>query len=295
MSERNIRDILEDDGHKSGIWKNILREQYSSFKRMNFSTIKTGMIGDDALDVVQIRKSFEGSRPPPTRPQQDSFDAGTLAHLMLLQPELLLDRVAVWKGGARAGNEWDACCLENKEKMIVRERDHRDVQAAVLDFKGHKAVRDILRGHDTELAVLTKEGPIYCKGLIDAVNGDGVGTMVDPKTSRNGLSEHEIKHTIRKFRYVEQMATYRRWYQRETGNEISSVNLLFLSLPPAQIGIAKVRLHADKLEQAEDRMVSHFQRLEECLAKDAWPTFYAEYDIHCEMWELDDVNVEGAE
>lgn len=295
MSERNIRDVLENDGHKSGIVTHMPRAVYDSLKRMNFSTAKTGLVGVEDVDASVVKENYEGRRMPVSQDLQDSYDRGTLMHLILLQPEEIAGRVAVWAGKNRSGHEWDAFEQENAGKLIVRQSDVRDVQSACREFRRMPLVRDILKPCDTEVAVLVKEGNIYCKAMIDAVTreGDGLCIMLDPKSTRTGIDSATVMRTIRKLNYREQMGLYARWFKMATGREIDQVYLLFVSLPPQRIGVRHVRLTTSALQFGEARMLAVFHELEQCLAADEWPAFCADDICDVSEREIGDVQLEG--
>ena len=291
---RLISEILADCGQPNGIVKGMSREKYNETHRLNYSTVKAGLIGESEVDVTGIKRAFEGISAAPSRALQDAYDIGSLVHLMLLEPEQIADRVAVWKGDRRAGNEWNDFEAENAGKLIIRASDHNEIQSVIKVYRSLTQVQDLLRGHDTEVAVFSNEGRIHCKGLLDAVSSkDGIGSIVDPKTDRMGLSEHTIKNTIRSKRYREQMGIYRRWYQREANVEIEQVVLLFVSMPPAPLGVAKVKLTTACLQLGEARVMNAIERLQGAIDANDWPTFYADYLIDIDPWEVDDIEIEG--
>jgi hypothetical protein len=295
--DRSIRDVLKDDGIKTGAVLNMSREQYEAIPRMNFSTLKTGLIGIDDVDVSLIRETYEGEAPQPLQTQQDAFDRGSLTHMVLLQPELLVDRVAIWKGDRRQGAEWQAFQEENAGKIIVREADARVVQQACREFRSMPRIRELLRPCDTEVAVFVKEGRIYCKCLLDGVSraDSGLTVIIDPKTTRNGIDERSVMSSIRRFRYREQMGIYRRWFEAATGRKVDAVYLLFLSLPPQRIGAAVVKLTTAALQLGEARVLAALERLEESLDSDHWPKFCGDYLCDVSEWEIGDVELEGFE
>lgn len=295
MSSRDIKDIRNDDGRKTGVTLNMPREQYAAIPRMNFSSLKAGLLGSFDIDPVMIRETFEETRPAPTNDQQDSFNKGTLAHLILLQPELLVDRVAVWQGRERRGQSWDAFSTEHRGKMIMRECDVRAVQHACREFRQVPEVRDLLRPCDTEVAVCAKVGEVYCKGLLDAVTRDGLCVMIDPKTTSRGIDDRSVKYAISDFKYREQMGFYSQLYQLATGREIEQVYLLFISLPPQRIGIRLVRVTTSALQWGWSRCLQALERVEECIRDDRWPTFFANDIADVSEFEIGDVELKGFE
>lgn len=293
---RNIADILIDDGRPNGVVLHMPRAGcYETLSRMNFSTLKKGFVGTEDIDPALIREAFEEREPPPSQDLQDSYDRGTLLHLILLQPEEIAGRVAVWQGKTRSGHEWEAFKRDNPKKLIMKASDVRDVQMACREFKRMKLVRDILRPCDTEVTVLTKEGNVFVKAMLDAVTreGDGLCMMVDPKSSRNGISHRAVMRTIETMFYREQMGSYVRWFKSATDRDIEQVFLLFVSLPPQRIGVRRVRLTTEDLQFGASRMLAAMAAVEQCLKTGEWPAFCVD-DI-CDIYNpgLDDLEIEG--
>ena len=71
------------------------------------------------------------------------------------------------------------------------------------------------------------------------------------------------------------------------------MNLLFVSMPPAPMGVAKVRLTTSCLQLGEARVMNAIERLQEAIDENEWPTFYADYLVDVDPWEVDDIVIEG--
>lgn len=295
QAERRIADVLLDHGRGNSIVLNMPREEYFAIRAMNASTLVDGLVGNGFYDPTCIRDSFENNRPEASQSQRDSFDRGTLAHYILLQPEMLPGKVAICGGQTRRGKEWEAFEKENVGKIIMRGADVRSVQQVCREFRKNKEVSELLRPCETEITVFAREGNVFCKGMIDAVTRDGLCVMIDPKTTATGIDEDSVRRTIRKFHYREKMGLYRRWYTKATGRNVDDAFLLFLSLPPNRPGIAKVRLTAAALDWGEDRMLGAIRSVQECIEADSFPTFFANYVCDVSEYEQGKVELTGFE
>lgn len=292
--ERNIRDVLVSDDPRNEAVANLPRKQYAAMPRMNASSLKAGMIGSSDIDPTLIRAAYEMRRPEPSSELQASYDRGTLTHLMLLEPENLVDGVAVWKGDRRAGTEWKQFNEVNRGKLIMREADVREVQQACRAVRSISQVNALLRRpRATELAVFGKCSKTYLKGLIDSVTtDDGPVTLIDLKTTSHGIEEESVLRTIRKLHYREQLALYRELYQQATGREVEAVYLLFVALDV--VGVRLVKLTTAALQFGMARMRQAIEAVEVCLHKDEWPVFFAESFADVNSWEVDDdLEIEG--
>lgn len=296
MAERSIKNVLVDHGRVGTIVKGMRREQYDSINGMNFSSLKVSMIGGEDIDPTLAKQEYEKKRIPPSRDLQDSYDRGTLMHLILLQPEEIAGRVAEWTGKTRHGKAWDEFQVEHRGKLIMRTEDIRDVQERCKMFRNDPRVRDLLRPCDTEIAVFAKEGSIYCKCLIDSVTreGEGIITLTDPKSTRLGIDERSVDYVIRDRHYREQMAANWRWYNRAAESlgkqPIEKVKLLFVSLPPQEPGVYIKTLTTRALQLGEKLVEKAFEKLEECIDKNEWPMFVGTGDCDMWPWETDEVN-----
>lgn len=295
MAERSIKNVIVDHGRVGTIVKGMRREQYDSINGMNFSSLKVSMIGGEDIDPTLAKQEYEKKRIPPSRDLQDSYDRGTLMHLILLQPEEIAGRVAEWTGKTRHGKAWDEFQVEHRGKLIMRTEDIRDVQDRCRMFRNDQRVRDLLRPCDTEVAVFSQEGKIYTKALIDAITreGDGLRVMMDPKSIRKGgINERSVDWAIRDCWYKEQMGWYWRCL-RKSGIEVDKVKLLFVSLPPQDPGVYIKTLTTAALQLGEARVVAAFERLEECIDRDLWPMFVGDGICDVSSWEVDDLDIEG--
>lgn len=286
---KSIRDILRKG--TNGINVNFPREAYSAIAAINPSSLADGLCGS-SVDVTAIRSSFERTYSK----SSDGMDRGTLAHMVLLQPERLEFDVAIWTGERRAGNAWKDFESENKGKLIIRQADYDYVLNVMKRWEDHKRVRELLQGTTPETAVFTTEKVSFvndlgdefttnvaCKGQIDAL-GDKV--IVDIKTTEVGIDRGSVHSTIRKFKYREKMAMYRRWAAAETKTnplEWRCYNL-FVSLG-GKPGIHVVELTEDALAYGEHRMLAALSELVSAIDRNKWPPHFEESEIGMEDWE----------
>lgn len=285
MSDRNIRDILIDDGLR-GIIRDMPEGAYRGGKRMNASCLKPGLLGPFEIDVSAIRSAYELEQSAPSATLQDSFDRGTLTHLLMLEPERVVDRVAVWKGSRRAGKEWDEFEQANASKLIMRVSDVREVQHAVRELRRVPQVAALLsRKHETELSVVGQVSKTFCKGRLDCVTtDDGPVTLIDIKTTGHGIDETSVMRAVRNFHYREQLAWYAHLYEQASGRPVEKVVLLFVSLDP--IGVRIVKLTTSAIQWGFSRMLAAVQEVEQCIERDDWPVFVGDSICDVSEWEI---------
>lgn len=271
---RNIADILIDDGLRNPL-RNWPREKYHAIQRMSASVLKAGLIGSTEIDPTAIKSAFEGTRSAPSAELQDSFDRGTLCHTILLEPETLVDSVAVWKGNVRHGHEWTEFEAANRGKLIMRERDVRGVMQTCRAIRGVRQVNELLRRqHDTELVVFGKHGKTFLRSRLDFVSTDsGPRIIVDIKTDSHGpLDEESCLRTCRRLHYREQLGLYSYLYREATGIEVEQVFLLFVSLSTSAVRL--VRLTTSALQFGLARMTAAIEAVERCIESNEWPDVF---------------------
>lgn len=287
---KRIEDILFRS-LETGVIHCMQRSEYAAINAMNSSSLKSGLIGTNEVDPVLIRAAYEGTQSEPTSSLQDSFDRGTLAHIILLEPEKLVDAVAVWSGERRAGSEWKEFSEKNAGKLIMRAADVREVQAACRVVRSIQPVNELLRRkRETELAVFGRVSRTHCKGLVDSVTIDGGPvTIIDLKTTSKPLDEASILRVIRSLCYREQLGLYAQLYEQATSQPVEKVFLLFVSLETG--GARLVRLTTSALQFGFARMVAAIESVERCIDAKEWPTFFAESICDVASWEVEDIDI----
>jgi hypothetical protein len=212
---------------------------------------------------------------------------------MVLQPELLMDRVAVWRGGRRGTNDY--CDFEeaNAGKILLTSSDWNWVATATNAMRFLPEVAGLVNGCEFEVALFgdyqcqAAAGHMRLKGQVDGINV-AAKTIIDIKTTEAGIDERSVANTIRNMRYREKMAMYRQLAVQATGIDAVAwkcVNI-FMSLKEPY-GVVVVQFTRDALEWGESRMMSAIQSVDGCLAANVWPIYCREMFGGVEMWEFE--------
>jgi len=281
--------------HTLSVIDNKPRVAYDAIQYLNPSSIAKGLVDHREIDVAAIKHAFETKYVPAAQASQDRMDRGTLAHMMLLQPERVGKEIAIWDGAKRAGAAWDNFAMKSAGKMIFREEDYDTVAEAVKAFQFQPRIRELLTDLKAEIAMFSSEHSFFVKGMVDAVTAEREGAcgpqrwMIDLKTTEAGFSKKAIETTIRNFRNREKMAAYRRWYAREEQypiEQIRCVNVFLFMEPPYAVRI--VDIPTESLDWGEARIVAALDKVQRCLDAKSWPMLVASGEALVEMWELDD-------
>jgi len=294
---KDIRNIITVSPEVTRLLQYTPRDAYFAMDGMNPSSLAVGLVGTNDINPCAVKLAWESpDAVPRTMAQQDSLDRGTVAHLMVLQPELLLDRVAVWRGGRRAGNEYNDFEIDNQGKLLLTAADYTRVATATNAMRSISPVAKLICGLSYEVAMLGTEkcklldDHLRVKGQVDGVN-IATKTIVDLKTTEAGIDQRSVERTIRTFHYREKMAMYRRWIARatETGTDGWKCYNIFMSLREP-FGVVIVKFTGDSLDWGAERMLTSLGAVEQCLAANEWPMYCREMFMNIEPWECDEDN-----
>lgn len=124
---------------------------------------------------------WNDDRPPEKNPV---FDIGTAAHLAILEPSLLADRVAIvdaadWRTNAAK----DARDLAYRSGLVpLLLADWRLVETMATVLRSDRRAAELLEGADTEVSFYWEDGPVDCKARADVVTA-GRRIIADIKTA----------------------------------------------------------------------------------------------------------------
>lgn len=282
--------------------RRLCRSEYDNLHRINPSTLVHGLRGRE-VDPYAVKLAWEGEEPERTSASQDRMDRGTLAHMMILEPCTVDQRVAIWDGGVRKGKEWEAFKAENANRLVIRKCDFDEVRQGALIAAACPEIRSLLSDCEIEAALLWNEKSILCKGLVDAVSkttAHGTVTIPDLKTSAR-IDEQSAVRTVQNLHYRHKMAMYRRAVSKIRGVAPSDVRCfnIFVQLDPPY-GVNIMQLGSDGLDWAETQMLNLLGEVERCIESGVWKPLVMRSSFGMTSWEqfeteLDTQPLEGAE
>lgn len=292
---KSIRDIITQTPPDAAYSTGVSREEYVSIIGMNPSSLAAGLVGHDDVNPAAIKLAWEQpGETARTAAAQDRLDRGTLAHLMVLQPELLMDRVAVWRGGRRGTNDYVDFREANAGKILLTSSDWNRVATATNAMRFLPEVAEKINGCEFEVALAgsrkcqSASGHIRLKGQVDGINL-ATRTIIDLKTTEAGIDERSVQNTIRTLRYREKMAMYRQLAAEATGTDPQAWKCfnIFMSLKEPG-GVVNVKFTNDAMDWGWSRMQSAIASVDGCLATNVWPLYCREMFMGVEMWECDE-------
>lgn len=292
---KDIKAILTTEPTPASMAPFTTRDSYISEPGINPSSLASGLVGFADVNPLAIKKAWEApDRVERTAASQDSLDRGTVAHLMVLQPELLMDRVAVWRGGRRGTNEYFDFQEANAGKILLTSSDWNRVATATNAMRSLPEVAGLVNGCEFEVALFgdyqcqAAAGHMRLKGQVDGINV-AAKTIIDIKTTEAGIDERSVTNTIRNMRYREKMAMYRHLASMATDIEAQAWKCfnIFMSLKEPY-GVVIVKFTTDAMDWGWSRMQSAIASVDGCLAANVWPIYCREMFGGVEMWEFED-------
>jgi len=263
---------------------------YRAVPAINASAIAMGIRDAGNPDPYAVKLSFESSSEA-----TDAMARGTLAHTLLLEPEKLDHKYAIWHGKRRAGAEWDAFEHENKGRVILKQDDYNEVLAGCLKLRSVSVFRDLLDrpGIEREVSLFSKWQSLYTKGRLDTgILRKESPLILDLKTTDAGISDRDIETTTRRMKYREKLTFYQRMMADILDIEPSDipVYLVFVKLsPPYGINIKKLTF--DCYQFGWSRCEEVLKSVERCVLTDEWPVWTSNGFLGLSSFEADDIEM----
>lgn len=268
------------------------REEYDAIKRVHWSALRWM-----AKSPAHYRHYL--AMPPK---DTDGMRLGRAVHCAVLEPARFKKEWAVWRGGRRAGREWDAFCDENagyEQISATEESQCLAVQAAV---RSHPvASRYLDRGESEVAALWTHEEPTLgadlgfstpCKGRLDYVS-DFAG-IVDLKTTRDA-SPSGFANQAWRFQMHVQGAFYSDGYLAAARKAVPYTIIAVETIAPFALTV--LTMPERYLELGREAYRALLRRLDICTRENAWPA-YSETPVELELprwatFENDDEDLTG--
>jgi hypothetical protein len=210
-------------------------EDYANLPGLSPSSVKNAGISLHAWNYFRLH-----GREPTTQ-----MHFGSATHCAILEPSKFNDRYVIWRGGRRAGKEWEAFDkdAEVNGKLVLTGDEQAEalhLQSVVLS---HKVAGPLVRAIEQVEIGLTweTEDGIACKCRTDAINKfveGGHNWFADLKTIRQ-LTQRSITSAICDFDYAMQMAA--NWLGWEANDQPRSGKLIFVETnPPYDVAVVPV-------------------------------------------------------
>lgn len=186
-----------------GLYQTVPFDQYLQWPYLSQSTIKAGR-----HSMAHLRAALDEEKGEPT----DAMTLGSALHVAFLEPELMAERVVVWKGGRRFGATWDAFQHDNQGKHILTEGMNHNLVGMVRSLRKHPEIRRWLgKIEATEVSAIGEIDGETVKARGDALTAD---PLIDLKSIADG-DPRKVRRTAHDLWYYGQGAIHRHLLNRE--------------------------------------------------------------------------------
>lgn len=242
------------------ILSRLTRDAYDGLERVNYSTLKAF-----ARSPAHYRHALTHKSP-----ETDALKMGRVAHLLIFEPELFEQEVAIWEGDRRAGKIWQEFEAANADKDIVRAKDIADLQAIAEAVRTHPDVATHLAAGQAEVTAqwLDPTTEIPCKGRLDWISKSGI--IMDLKTTYDASPDTFSRHA-HSLNYHVQAAFYSDGVYSATGVRLPFVLVAVEKTEPFTVQVYELPEEVLDIGRATYR--AWLRTLMLCRQTDIWPGY----------------------
>lgn len=243
------------------------RAEYDAIDAVNFSTLKHA-----ARSPAHYLKALTAKTS-----ETDAMRLGTAVHAAVFEPLTYGDAVAIWDGGRRYGNPWDAFCAENAGRLVIT-TEQQESALAIQQAVQRSRFAELVAMGESEVTVVwqhveeqTGEVPgltVKCKGRLDFLSA--AGCIVDLKTTRDASPEAFGRSGFN-LQYHVQAALYSDGYTAATGRQLPYVLLAVENQPPYVV--QAYELSGTELEMGRQEYRRLLRLVDGCRRSGKWPGY----------------------
>ena len=242
MTRQQVKHQRHSDNMKidKGIYPGMGMETYHAWK-LEKENLKAGPISNSMLKAF-FPNPYEWLKAPAFK-QTDAMRIGSLYDLALTDPDSLTAQTMISPFDNYRTKEaqlWKAQMI-SLGKIIISDDDMADAIHAVDMVHSHPIAGAIMKNAQFQVAVIGEIGGIPAKCLIDILpdaEGDYCETIIDYKTTSNGLDDESIRKTIGDYKYHWQAAFYKSLFNQVSPDRVcSDYGFLFQSTKTHEVRV----------------------------------------------------------
>lgn len=244
------------------------RERYDAEDRVNWSTLKLL-----AKSPAHYRDNLINGRA-----DKSVYRLGRVTHMHVYEPERVRGELAVWEGGRRYGNEWDAFVEENAGREILTAKEVSEVRAIANAVRSDPHAQKYVNGGKGEPTLLwdhvipafgdLPEYVFKMKGRPDFIAS--CGAIVDLKSTKNAHPDKFASDSWN-FGYHAQAALYVDGYEAITGQRLPYVIIAVEKTAPYVVQVFTVE--DDMIEEGREHYRDLLGTLAFCKNENVWPGY----------------------
>lgn len=202
--------------------------------------------------------------------ETDAMRLGTLAHVALLEPDLVAEMFTVWTGGRRAGKAWEAFEAEAEAagRTVVKSEDLETAFRIRDAVRAHKPAWRYLRSGRAEVVLVwrDKRTGLLCKGRMDWLSTSVPDVMCDLKTARD-VSPWAFEPAFARRNYDVQAAFYADGYETLTGRPLYPKAIAVENVPPHDVIVYDL---VEAIDIGRQLYQEALERVAECQQSGLW-------------------------
>jgi hypothetical protein len=173
-------------------------EYHADRKYLSSSVLKTILKSLDTYREKYIEKKPEEPR------NRSALEEGSLAHSLVLEPELVDKEYIFWNGWRKAGKEWDdfkaGLAPDQLNKTIISAPQKHRVEKLVKTMNALAPAKQLFTGGESEATLCGTLHDVPIKVRFDYINVDK-SYIVDLKTTGYSGELDSFKQTIKDLNY----------------------------------------------------------------------------------------------
>lgn len=263
-----------------GIYYGVPFEDYLRWPLLSQTTLKAGR-----RSMKHLRHALDEKIEP-----TDDMTLGSALHTAFLEPELMLDRIAVWRD-RRAGKAWDDFCAENESRIILTANQHDRLQGMVRSLRAHPEVRRWLgRIEGVEVAAVGEVEGVMMKGRCDALTPEPLWDL--KKVGSQWFDPRDFQRSAYRLGYHIQAYIYTRLFGR--GRFVLGT---VEDQPPHDVVVYE--LTTELMKVGEQEALALLQQYRHCCETGQWPGICDEiYGLDAPAWvaqQSEPITLDGEE
>jgi hypothetical protein len=255
--------------------RHINRAKYDTLKAINWSTLKTA-----STSLLHYKYALE-HKPEPT----PAMVRGIAIHHAVFEPEIFMDKYAVWRGARKAGKEWLDFLASAGDREILTGEAYDQCLAIRAAVRGSDLVVPYLKGGKAEVSITWKD-PITgleCKGRLDWLSRSPPVTL-DLKSTSRGVGTADFGRQAAGLLYHAGAAWYVDGLACATRSQIRPFVFVAVETDPPH-DVATYAMTPDALEAGRREYRRLLDLVSWAIEHDKWPgSNMAEQDLYLPTW-----------
>ena len=199
----------------------------------------------------------------------NAFDEGSLAHNMILEPEMFDTDFSIYSGFRKAGNDFKAFKAAEEaglNRTILSKAQYKRVESWVAAYRLNPTAVEMIAKCETEYSLFGEIDGVKIKVRADAIDVEN-GIIADVKTSGKAIDLENWKYTVEDFEYQLSGALYARLFSMYYGKPF---RFYFICLGKQDKDCEIYRLGDEKHREGDLQVNKALKVYKECKESGLW-------------------------